>query len=236
MFRISWIRQHGLVAPWNRLPGVQWVSYIEQMLPELVWIAVAMEVTTGAKTGVFQELEKLYKEVEGVEGKTENLAWTSSWRELNHEQAEVARAVARELMAVRKAAETMCRIYPNCPLTVIVGEEGGHQGTEEQKIDDWNKIAQATLKAMNKHRWEGVALHGALYHYRTTAGKVVMHPDVEGPLYANAALEDPESDDGRKGAGFLRAFAMTEAAILSKDVAWSKTFWNENMRRTQCTT
>ena len=227
-------KQGGMLkAPMNLVPNLQPLSYVEVMLPELVWISVAMEVHEGPEIQVFREMEKLYQAVGGTGDVKGNLAWTSSWKNLEERERNRARIEATRLRSIPTAVEIMCRVYPSCPLEVLRNGRGRYEEPKKREALDWEIISEATIKGMNKRAWRGIALHGALFHYRIMTKTVVLHPSVTGWEDVNAALEDPDSENGKKGAAWLRAFAMGEAS-MHQDKGWARTFWDENARRTPC--
>ena len=219
----------------NTMSETKHISYVEVMLPNLVWISVAMEVHGEPRIKVFHELARIYKAVDAVEKETGNLAWASSWASLRRTAVQEAKAQITPSSSIGTAAEILCRVYPSCPLEVLRNGQGRDEEPKRREKHDWEVILAATTRGMDKWEWQGIALHGALYHYRMVTRKVVLSPNLELPQHANAALENHESEEGKKGASFLRAFAMAEAHWAPNE-KWAEIFWNENVKRTECWT
>ena len=230
--------EKGLIrAPMNRM-GMENTSFIELMLPELIWLGIARELEGRDGKTVFREMEKLYEAVGGAkkENGMANGAFASSWGKLAGDKKTAAKEATRKLKWVPTAAEIMCRRYPDCPIEILRNNRGRYEDATKRARKDWEIILKATLAGMDREGTGGLMLRGALFHYRIMSQTIALEKGAFRHEEFEAALTDPTTEEGRRGASFLRTFALTEWTIGKGDRQWAETFWETNREKTGCLT
>src|SRR5699024_4522339 len=66
---------------------------------------------------------------------------------------------------------------------------------------------------IDKYEVPSVALHGSMMLTRLIAGKMYFSKDIQLPDF-NAAIDAPNSDEGKRAAGFMRATALGEMGMI----------------------
>lgn len=214
-------------------------EWLERMLPELVWIGVAIQLEKGKGTNVFKELECLYKAVKrvGKDPETTNWAMATCWGELTTSEAQQAKDACKRIRWIPSAAEVICRRYKKCPLEILRNGRGKYEEQEKQRERDWAVIGEATLEGMGNQSRMGLILRGALLHYRLVTETIGLPHEGFNHEEIEEAMTDPESEMGRRGGSVLRAFSATECGLYKpKSQEWARVFWETNRRETRCWT
>jgi hypothetical protein len=81
---------------------------------------------------------------------------------------------------------------------------------------------------IDKYQTPALAAQAALLYIRGLTGGLYLPKDLE-PLDLDAIISRPDSEAGKRGAGFVRASVLQELMPrgTERTLSWAQTFWNE---------
>lgn len=221
------------IPPLKQLAGVREQSYVDDMLPELLWLGLIHD----RKGYVFgrQTLEAVIEVVKDREEqnseKAVNFALQYAYATLGEEERSriVHEWRRRSLLDdIQHALAPLILLYDGFSLRFA--------GVPDTKISEpalISRVSDCVANHLDKYQVPGVALHGSMMLSRLIAGKMFFSKDIKLPDF-NAAIDSPESNEGKRAAGFMRASAMGEMGMLEVPNDWAKHFWNRNAELSPC--
>ncbi len=220
------------IPPMKQLPNMQSTSYVNQMLPELVWIGLIND-NIGYVKGA-RLIEKVFTAVDGigVRNAKPNFAYASSYGTLQDGErlALVDNLAQSGIIDDLKTylAPLVLLYYDEFPMRFI-----GPPSTvisNEQLID---KITSCVEKHVDKYQTPGIVLHGSVLLSRLVTKTISLPASMEFPDL-NAVIDAPGSDEAKRAAGFLRSNALGEFGMLEISDRWARYFWNRGYDLSPC--
>lgn len=219
------------IPPLKQLPQVREFSYVNDMLPDLVWMGLIHDRAGyhfGAK--VLEVVVKVTKEVPPRE-KSFNYALQVAYAGLSDElKSKILRGWEQEnlLNSIRDAIAPLILLYDGCPLAFV-----GPPENVLSESDLVSRISRTVAKHLDKTETPGMVLHGTMLLTRLMAGTIKFAQHIEIPDL-NSVIDNPGSDEARRAASFMRSSAGAEWAMLEVPNDWAKHFWNRNAKLSKC--
>lgn len=215
--------------------GVEGLDWIEQMLPELLWLGLLNDTHSTRGPSLSVSLMKAAKEATG-ESPKDWFATTSSYLRLSEQQQ---RAVVTslthsgDLEPIREALAQLVSLYPECPFRFLFADLSTI--ALEAYEPDIEVFKAILVSLMN--RWEQpatLAQASAVYLGFVSGMLKVM----EGMALANfpEILKFPTTEESKIVAGSVRAAVSMVFGIErgSKASPWSTYFWNRGFELQPC--
>jgi hypothetical protein len=212
--------------------GVEGVSWIEQLLPELLWLGLLNEthVTEGPSLAV--SLIKAAKEATG-ESPRDWFATTSSYLRLTQEQKQAvvtSLTETEDLDRIRAALAVLVAFYPECPLAFLFDSQSPEK--HGIYIEDFKRILVSLMD-----RWDRPAtLTQASMVYLGFVSDMLKVQ--EGMALANfpEVWNYPISEESMRVAASVRGTVsvMFGMEFGSKASPWSTYFWNRGFELQPC--
>lgn len=219
------------IPPMKQLPQARETSYVDLILPELIWIALINEAIGYANAA--RVLEDIVLAVEAVlkDDQNGNFALLSTYRVLDDDQKETlieSLAGKGRLSIIKRWTAPLTLLYDEYPLRFL--------GPPEQVISDTqlvDEIKRAIRASINKFETPGIVLNGAILLSRLATKKISFSSEIKLPDF-NAVITDPNSDEAKHAAAFMRANALAEFGMLEIEPGWARYFWNRNYELSDC--
>lgn len=219
------------IPPMKQLPGMQMTSYVNDMLPELIWIGLLNDRLDYVATARLVEKIVQVAAEAAPDAKGRNYALCSHLGALEDPQrAALLQTLDTEglLTRLRLAIAPLVLLYEDFPMAFVGPPED--LISRETLLD---RIYRAIDRHIDKYQTPGIILNGEMLLTRLVSGTIKFSADIKIPDF-NAVLEAPESDEARHAAGFMRANALGEFGMLKVDNRWARAFWNTNYTLSAC--
>lgn len=219
------------IPPMKQIPMSTSTSYVDDMLPELVWVGLINELV-GYVPGS-RILEKVFLSVDEIkeEGQQGNFSLMSSFKCLSAEQKTKLIDLLREhrvLDVIQDAIAPLVLLYDDCPLSFI-----GPLDSVYENEDLISRMKECVSKTIDKYETPGIVLYGSMLLARLVTGTIQFPADMDLPDF-NAVINEPGSDEAKRTAGFMRASGLGEFGMLKIDPTWAKYFWDHNFDLSPC--
>lgn len=219
------------IPPMKQLPMVREQSYINDMLPELIWLGLIhdwREYSFGARV-----LEAIVKSTKTwpKNNKPCNYALQAAYEELTPEQkTELVEALtsAGVIEDIRYAVAPLVLLYDGFALSFL-----GPPPTVIHREVLIQRIADCVRKHLDKYETPGIVLNGTMLLTRLLAGTIKFAAHIKIPDL-NEVVERPDSEEARRAASFMRANAIGEFGMLELPPTWAKHFWNRGAELAPC--
>ena len=217
------------IPPMMQLPQMREHSYVNDMLPELIWLGLIHDragYRFGART--LEIVVEITKDMP-IPEKSFNCALQISYADLSNDvKSTIVRHWDQEgmLETIRDAIAPLVLLYDGFSLA-FVGPPSNVL-SEEALI---NRISSSVANHLDKTETPGVVLHGTLLLTLLMAGTITFAqpiPDL------NAVIDEPDSDEARMAAAFMRSLAGAQWAMLEVPNDWARHFWNRNAELSDC--
>ena len=229
------------VTPMNQLldRGMEYLVWGEEMLPELVWIGLAIKESGGAYWEITEELKELTAWVEKKVGRERRVCiiLASEWGRLDEEEREEIRIEAKRgrWKRLSDGARIIRRRYGEKYVGVLgdIREENARE--EDIREADWCAIAEVICEGRDKESRMGIYLHGTMliWELATERIKFMEGANVD-PGAWEEALQGRKTERAQRGAGDIRALMMASFKMYSKEQDWPREFWKVNRNETTC--
>lgn len=210
-----------LISPLNALPNMKSYSYVNDLLPELLWLGLINDYSSYLRGR--EALECVVNVGKDWDLPVKNFALQSAYISLSEQQK--ARILeswesARLLDSIRSAISPLVLLYDKCALR-FVGPPA--QATPVDSLV--KRLERVVGSVADKYQAPGVMLHGALLMNNLIAGRVHFSSHIELPDF-NAVVDRPDSEDARRAASFIRASTMAQIGFIEPPKEWAQYFWN----------
>jgi hypothetical protein len=220
------------VPPMMQLPQARSMSYVDDMLPELIWLGLVNDrlgFVQGAQ--VFRQLVGI---ANGIIKKlpAKNFAILSIYKDMTRQgRARLVKRLTDEglLERLRKCLAPLTTLYDEFPLRFI-----GLPSAVPSRDALLVTMKGCVGRHLDKYETPGIALNGMMLMSRLTTKTIKFSREIEIPDF-DAIFRSPESDDAHRAAGFLRANALGEFGELGVDPTWARYFWNRGFQLSPCT-
>ena len=207
------------------------IGYVNDMLPELIWIGLLNDKVGYVRAA--RVLEKIFLLAEDVKDPNQNgnFALISTFDLFNDEQKNSLREKFNKegiLELLQNSIAPLTLLYENCPLSFLGPPT--YVYTDEELVF---AIKECVGRAIDKYDTPGIVLHGAMLLSRLVTKKIKFSAEMDLPDF-NAVIDEPDSEEATKAAGFMRANALTEFGMLNIKPSWAREFWNRGIELSPC--
>jgi hypothetical protein len=221
------------IPPMMQIPAMKSISYVSDMLPELLWIGLLNDRVGYVRAA--RILEKVFVATDEVKDPEQhgNFALASTFSLLESDQKQtLAAALEKEGVVdpIRNAVAPLTLLYDPFPLRFLGPPTDVIN--EKQLIE---RVRECVAKSIDKYETAGIVLHGAMLLSRLVTRKIRFPSDMDLPDF-NAVITSPGSDDANRAAGWMRANALAEFGMLNIDKSWAQYFWNRGVELSPCET
>jgi hypothetical protein len=219
------------VPPMMQIPMRVDTSYVNDMLPELIWIGLINErvgYVRGART-----IEKVFLVVDALkeDGQEGNYALMSSFNKLTENQkVAITDALRKEgvLEVIQNSIAPLILLYDDCPLKFVGPPASAYSQEELMSI-----IKRCVGRVIDRYDTPGIVLYGAMLIARLATKTIKLPADMDLPDF-NAVIDSPGSEEANRAAGFIRSSGLAEFGMLKVGNAWAMHFWNRNFELSSC--
>lgn len=217
------------IPPMKQIPKMMEFSYVDDLLPQLIWLGLINDKVGFIKGArLFEQIALITYDVLAKSAHC-NLALLDTFRLLDEGQkAAIVNALEHErvLVKLRICLAPLLILYDNCPINFI--------GIPEEVVDEQmliQSMRDCVGNHLDKYKTPGIVLHGSMLLARLVTGTISLPMDI--PDF-NSVVSAPDSQEAKSAAGFMRANAMAEVAMLKIDRSWSEYFWNRGAELSPC--
>jgi len=213
--------------------GIQEVSYVNKLLPEIIWMGLIFD-HIGYRAGISlcERIAKLAHKIHNSK-KYSNFALCSSFLHLEHKQKKelVSKLHDQDLLTqIKLYLSPLIILYDNFPMSFL--------GVTQDKIEKdalVKRIKESVERYMNKYSKPGLVLQATTIYIRGITGGLFLTKDIE-PPDLNAIINDPESKSGKKAAAFVRSSVLMEIMSPEGDflTKWADSFWDQGLQVDTC--
>jgi hypothetical protein len=220
------------IPPGGQL-GFTEISYIHQILPEIVWMGLINE-ELGLKEGIEFSKNIAILAKESINSKVHyNFAITSSYENFNGESSEIFKIKLDKvnlLKPLNTYLKPLLTLYKGVPFEFLKIETD-----VEENLSLIEKMKIAISKNYDKYGTPALILQANVVYIRGILGGLHLPKDMEVPNI-DALINDPESEEAKRVGGFVRVSAMMELMPMGKipPNKWSKSFWNQGYLIDKC--
>lgn len=219
------------MPPMMQMKNLQQISYVRNMLPELIWIGlINSEIDYIPAARLLETVTDAFK----VPQKDEtpfNHAIASCYSRLEESQKQDALTALDRTGLLREIRELIS------PITVLFDASPLHffGAPEKPKSKDvlTKQLSSCVGACIDKFETPGIMLHGAMLLARLKAGTIFFPKDMNLPDF-DSVIRSPGSEEASRAAGFLRANAIGEFGMLDLAEDWPREFWNKSFGLEKC--
>jgi hypothetical protein len=218
-----------LVSPLNALQNMKSYSYVNDLLPELLWLGLINDYS-GYLRGR-DVLERVVAVGKDWDLPIKNFALQSAYISLSEQQKQQVLdswESAGLLDSMRSALCPLILLYDRCAFR-FVGPPS--QAIPVDKLIE--RLERVVGNVADKYQTPGVMLHGALLMNNLIAGRVHFSSHIDLPDF-NAVVDRPDSEDARRAGSFIRASTMAQIGFLDPPKEWAQYFWNTSYDLVAC--
>ena len=219
------------VPPLMQLPKNNLVSYIDDILPEVVWIGLLNEDLGYVPAARILENLILHS-VEVIDKDSpSNFAFMSCYTTVSNENKRALRErLDRDgsLETIQNGIAPLTLLYDNCPISFL--------GPPKQIFSRNELVAaikQCIGRTIDKYATPGIVLNGSILLSQMVTGKLHVSSKITLPDL-NSVIDSPSSDEAQRAAAFMRSFALTAYGMAELDSSWPKRFWNQSIELDSC--
>ena len=218
------------IPPWLELLPLEESRWIDDRIPELVWIALLMR-NTGIKRGnhIATAIAQAAAECSQIK---KAFAAASDYAELDEENKQQVRAVLDNkgfLGSAQTALATLISHYAEFPLSFLGHPQGVDGNAPLPVLEDLKDTIEVILDRESR---EAVYVQATAVHVYFTNGLLTVAPGV-GLANLNAIMEYPETEESQRVAASVRS---TVTILIGKEVAsdWAGSFWRQGRILSPC--
>jgi hypothetical protein len=213
--------------------GLTEISYVHQIFPEIIWMALVNE-KFGYRGGIrlIENVAKAATEVKGTE-KHLNFSLSSSFSELTPATQENLLEILSNrkiLLSLQQAIAPLVILYKGFPMSFI--------GKPNELPDNnvlINILKNSIDKYIDKYETPSLIIQSNILYIRSLTGGLHFSSHIDVPDL-NIFFTDPDSYEAKRAAGFVRSGALTEFMPMGevRPNDWAKLFWNQNYHLDAC--
>ena len=213
--------------------GIEEVSYINKLLPEIIWMGLVFDCINYREGISFcEKIAKLAHEIYASE-KYANFALCSSFSHLENRQKEelVNKLNNKKLLEpIQLYLAPLIVLYDNFPMSFL--------GVTQNKIEKEilvKRIKEGIRRYMNKYEKSGLLLQTTAVYIRGITGGLLLSKHIE-PPDLNSIIDNPESEPAKRTGAFVRSNVLME--IMSPEseslTKWADSFWDQGLQVDTC--
>lgn len=217
------------IPPMKQIPKLRDTSYVNDILPELIWAGLIHDSIGFVQGARF--LEDIFRIANNFKEKDKfiNYAYASNFNKFSDTQKKefiVKLEEHNRLDALRTYLSPLTILYKKFPLSFI--------GPPQAIPDDDALISLIKTSVghhIDKYETPGIVLNGVALLSLLVTDQIRLPPNL--PDF-NAVINSPDSDEANLAAGFMRANILTDFNISEIDNSWAKYFWNRGAELSEC--
>lgn len=224
-------RKKKLVSPLNALDNIKSIGFVDDLLPELLWLGLIHDqygyVVGRDALECVTTLEKSWPKLENPL----NFALQSSYKELTDDQKSALLSTWIEkglLEKIQYATAPLVLLYDDFALRFVGPPRS--VVSEEALI---KRLERVVSSASDRYSTPGVMLYGALFLNNLMAGRMHISQEIDLPDF-DAVIYSINSTEGKRAASFLRASAMAQISFSSPRGDWADRFWARSYELIPC--
>ena len=221
------------LPPITELRNLKPVSYINQLLPEILWMGLINDAL-GYREGIrlFQALAVTAKKIHQSEKQT-NFALCSSYLKLSEvERAELLKRLAEDksLEQLKSCLAPLTIHYNGFPLAFL-----GMPADPPDRTILLKKLKRSIERHIVKYETPALAIQAAVVYIRAITGGLQLNSKMSAPDL-DSIITSPESENAKKASAFVRSFVLMEVSLAGEDYtdAWARSFWNHGIELDDC--
>ena len=219
------------IPPLMQLDNLQEVSYLNDALPNLIWMALVFD-KFGYKTGVSlinQFVSIAYEQCKGETGNFSYLCYFSNLDISFKSKIYMELRSKSILHPLQDAIAPLSCLFDNFPALFL---------KPDFKVDKSSLLPKLKLVMKNcidRYSKMSTAIQVTTFYNLGTNGKlhIASHIDVPDP---NSIFTDPDSEEARRAASFGRNYINTELGFRKEDISkgWVREFWLQIYNLEKC--
>lgn len=217
-----------LKSPLNTIPQLQNVSYIDEILPEIIHIAMILDAhgyADGIKlcislfSKISPKLEKPDLPLVSALSKVSEDGWTEIADELDRDG---------DLARLKLANTPLSILIPQWPLRFI----GSFQMDEPIAV---SHLETCVGRHLDRHKTPACVVLATIMYWQGISGKLHFAQGLHVPDL-NAIIDAPDSEEAKMASSEVRAFMMACMGFYKEEHGsqWAEDFWSEAMRLSPC--
>jgi hypothetical protein len=221
------------IPPMMQLPNWNEISYINQILPEIIWMGLindkfgyrsGIDLSSKIATKAF-ELRETDQHINFTIASNFNLLSDNKKSELVHD-----RTKSSDISKFRDALLPLIALYQGFTLSFIGVSEEIRNKEELIAI-----VKKSIERHFNKYETPASIIQANVIYVRGATGGLHVASHIEMPDL-NSLLDDPESDKAKRAESFARIGAMQEMMPREdkQNFDWAKSFWNQSYKIDKC--
>ena len=216
-----------------QLPNWNEISYINQILPEILWMGLIND-KFGYRVGIDLSSKIAKKAFDLKEtDKHVNFTIVSNFSLLSDDKkSELVRDLtdSSDISKYRDALLPLIALYQGFPLSFVGVSEKIRDKKELIKI-----IKKCIDKHLNKYETPALIIQANVIYVRGSTGGLHVASHIEMPDL-NSLIDDPKSEKAIRAESFVRIGAMQEMMPMgdSRAYNWAKSFWNQSYKIDKC--
>ena len=220
------------IPPMMQIPNMEEVSYVHQILPEIIWIGLLND-KVGYKQGVSiaSRISKMAYEIKGDDPHT-NFSFASNFSTLPTKQKIILKARLSDealLTTLQEALLPLTILYNSFPMAFLKTE------TSIKKQALVERMRECVKRHFDKYETPSLVAQSLVVYTLGITGCLYFASHIKAPDL-NALIEEPGSEAAKYAASFVRTNAMIECMNIKKSRAddWARSFWNQSYTLDQC--
>lgn len=219
-----------LIPPMKQLPQMRSLSYVDDMLPELLWLGLINDrIGAASGTRFFKEFlgatEPVRSQMKGT-----NLALASSYGVLDAAARGllIQELTSRDLLgSLTDYLQPLLVLYPLFPLGFL-----GSPGTPRSNRELVDELETCVSRHADKHETPGIVLSGDVLLSRLVTRTIKFADTIKLPDF-EAIFTAPESEEAQRAAAFMRSNALAELGMNAPN-PWPEYFWRRSYELSPC--
>ncbi|WP_088437325.1 hypothetical protein [Sulfurospirillum diekertiae] len=224
-----------LIPPMMYSVPLQETNYIEELLPEIIWMGLIHD-ELGYHKGI--DIIRAFIKSASDSYTSENyinFSLASNLRKLaDHEKEKfVQKLIKNELyLDVSELLAPLVYFYDDSPFSFLNKKVDLSISEEKELLE---KLKTSIDRLFDRYDTPSVVAQLNVFYTRVLDGKISFPMGMDIPDF-NALIDDPHSDEANKAAGFVRNSVKSEYMFefTKHDSSWATSFWNQSYKLDKC--
>ncbi len=224
-----------LIPPLMQLPNMRGTSFRDATLPCLIWISAIFNRNSDRNSvNNIMEFITMCSELSN-DDKCPSLAFLNSFNKLSSEQKlNILNNFKNKenLNFIRENTAHIYHLFPEFPLNFIF--EDYLYGVD--KLEAIEYLKEDVFCLLDRYCHHATKVQTTAFVSMAATGKMMISSEIDMPDF-NAIFTDPESDECKKVASFVRASLNTGLGFSSEEGVtneWAKSFWKQSFELEKC--
>ena len=218
------------IPPLKQLDMMQDVSFINDLLPELIWLGLIND-NLGFLGGANFFEKIVIAANQATKDTSRNWALTTQLGSLSEDEKLNFLHLLTDkdiLIPLRNYICPITQLYESCPIAFI-----GQPTTKSPKEELVKYIKHCVRRHLDKFETPGTFLNGMIM-ISSLASRSLHFPRNMKIPDLNSIIDAPESTDAKMAGSLMRSFALAMFGEQSISNAWARHFWNTNYILSKC--